>query len=44
MIAKFEKDRQEDEDKKLQQLRENKVPAEQPLAPLTKEPPATTSA
>lgn len=44
VIAKYEKESFEANDRKLQQLRDNKVPAEQPIKPLTKLPPATPSA
>ena len=40
VIAKYEKESFEDQEKKMQRLRENKVPVEQPLEPLAKATPA----
>ncbi|KAK5127040.1 hypothetical protein LTR85_008399 [Meristemomyces frigidus] len=40
VIAKYEQEAFAENDRKLQQLRENKVPSEQPFEPLTKMPPA----
>jgi len=40
VIAKYEQEAFEENERKLQQLRENKVPCEQPFDPLVKAPPA----
>ncbi|GAB1744134.1 hypothetical protein NU219Hw_g1291t1 [Hortaea werneckii] len=40
VIAKYEKESFEENEKKLQQLRENNVPCEKPFEPLAKSPPA----
>lgn len=44
VIAKYEKEAYEENERKLKQLRENKVPCEQPFERLTKAPPATPGA
>lgn len=40
VIAKYEKESFEENERKLQQLRENNVPCEKPFDPLAKSPPA----
>lgn len=40
LIAKYEKEAYEQNEQKLQQVRENKVPAEQPVKDFTKRTPA----
>lgn len=37
VVEKYQKEANEAQERKLQQLRENKVPAEQPLEPLVKQ-------
>jgi len=44
VIEKYRKEAFEENERRLQQLRENKVPAEQPLDPLTKISPKVTKA
>nr|POF26138.1 nadh-ubiquinone oxidoreductase 17.8 kda subunit, mitochondrial [Quercus suber] len=44
VIAKYEKEAFEANEKKLEQLRTNTVPVEQPFKPLAKDPPAVVSA
>ena len=44
VIEKYEKESFAQQEKKLQQLRENNVPVEKPVEPLTKAVPASTSA
>jgi hypothetical protein len=36
VIAKYQKEAHEEQEKRLQQLKENKVPVEQPFEPLAK--------
>lgn len=43
VIAKYEQESFAENERKLQQLRENKVPCEQPFEPLAKSPPAAPS-
>jgi hypothetical protein len=40
LVAKYKKEAFEDNERKLQQLRENRVPVEQPYEPFTKNTPA----
>merc|ERR1712072_156372 len=40
VIAKYEKESFEENERKLQQLRDNNVPCEKPFEPLAKSPPA----
>lgn len=44
VIAKYENEAREQNERKLQQLQDNKVPVEQAYEPLTKIVPATPSA
>lgn len=43
VIEKYEKEAQELQEKKLQQLRENNVPAEKPVEPLVRRAPGPSN-